>query len=160
MDCPRDHHELGDRFISGALTYRCPECAGMFIRKETLRKLYELTSSQLPRILASREFDESSQLASGIACPGDASPMGLRTYLGMELDVCSRCFGVWLDKGELELIWAVFAEGSGPDVMPRPQQQEPLNLKEALLTIPSVIKMIIEGILDFIGELVEARHRQ
>ena len=160
MDCPRDHHELGDRFISGALTYRCPECAGVFIRKESLRKLYEMTSSQFPRILMSRQFDESRLLASGITCPVDASPMGLRTYLGVELDVCSRCLGVWLDKGELELVWAEFAEGSGPDVMPRPQQQEPLSMKEAVLTIPSVIKMTIDGILEFIAELVEARYRQ
>jgi hypothetical protein len=52
-----------------------------------------------------------------ITCPRDAAAMTLEWYEGIEIDRCPRCGGVWLDKGELEVI-----QESRPD---RPAPKDP-----------------------------------
>ena len=40
-------------------------------------------------------------------CPGcETSDLKVRTRDGVEIDVCPRCRGVWLDRGELEKLIA------------------------------------------------------
>ncbi len=40
-------------------------------------------------------------------CPGcETSDLQVRTRDGVEIDVCPRCRGVWLDRGELEKLIA------------------------------------------------------
>ena len=40
-------------------------------------------------------------------CPGcETSDLEVRTRDGVEIDVCPRCRGVWLDRGELEKLIA------------------------------------------------------
>ena len=160
MKCPRDQSQLVDRFIIGKLTYRCPKCDGVFVGRDTLRRLYDLISSPGPRILASPDMDEPALLASGILCPYDGKPMGLRTYMAVRLDVCSRCLGVWFDQGELEQVWAEYKEGSGPEVRAKEQEKQPFSLKEALLVFPETVKLVVDGILEFVGDIVQARYRQ
>ena len=160
MKCPRDQTQLIDRFITGMATYRCPKCDGVFVGRHTLRRLYDLISSPTPRILASPQMDEPTILASGIRCPYDGKPMGLRTYMGVQIDVCSRCLGLWFDQGELETVWAEYKEGWGPEVRAREQEKQPLTLKEALLVIPETVKLAVDGILEFVGDIVQARYRQ
>ena len=39
-----------------------------------------------------------------IICPNCSSEMMIANKLGVEIDHCPRCKGVWLDRGELEKI--------------------------------------------------------
>ena len=39
-----------------------------------------------------------------VLCPMCDGPMSLQATHGVEIDVCPRCRGVWLDKGELDRI--------------------------------------------------------
>ena len=37
-------------------------------------------------------------------CPNDGETLQARERLGVEIDVCPTCRGVWLDRGELDKI--------------------------------------------------------
>jgi Zn-finger nucleic acid-binding protein len=39
-----------------------------------------------------------------VKCPMCQSPMDLRDKHGVEIDLCPRCRGIWLDRGELDRI--------------------------------------------------------
>ena len=49
-------------------------------------------------------------------CPIDGTSMGKDVVLGVIIDRCSSCGGVWLDGGELELIRESVAEGMAMDL--------------------------------------------
>jgi hypothetical protein len=42
--------------------------------------------------------------AASPACPRDATPLAKREHLGVIVDACPSCGGLWLDKGELEAV--------------------------------------------------------
>ena len=105
-----------------------------------------------------REMDKQTLQASGIACPNDGTPMGLRTFMSVQLDVCSRCLGVWFDNGELQMVWAEYKPGSGPDFTAVELEKEPASMKEAMLIIPEAIRALVDGVLEFVADLAEARY--
>jgi Zn-finger nucleic acid-binding protein len=37
-------------------------------------------------------------------CPQDGTPLAMSERLGVEIDYCPSCRGVWLDRGELDKI--------------------------------------------------------
>ena len=39
-----------------------------------------------------------------LSCPNCSTVMTLNNRLGVEIDQCPRCKGVWLDRGELEKV--------------------------------------------------------
>ena len=39
-----------------------------------------------------------------LSCPNCSTSMTLSNRLGVEIDQCPRCKGVWLDRGELEKV--------------------------------------------------------
>lgn len=58
-------------------------------------------------------------------CPMDGTPLVTEIYeTDIEVDVCPRCGGMWLDKGELEAI----------------QQTVERDYSEALLSVPDTVK--------------------
>ncbi len=44
-------------------------------------------------------------------CPRCGMELAERTRVGVAVDVCDRCRGVWLDRGELEKVLAALREG-------------------------------------------------
>ena len=46
-------------------------------------------------------------------CPKCGAELTERDHHGVKIDVCSECGGVWLDKGELELLGEVDKRSSG-----------------------------------------------
>lgn len=44
-------------------------------------------------------------------CPRCTMELVERTRVGVAVDLCDRCRGVWLDRGELEKILAALREG-------------------------------------------------
>ena len=49
-------------------------------------------------------------------CPIDGTAMGKDVVLGVIIDRCPSCRGVWLDGGELDLIRESVAEGMAMDL--------------------------------------------
>jgi uncharacterized protein len=54
-----------------------------------------------------------------LTCPNDNAPMQPIRREGVEIDVCSQCRGVWLDRGELEKLLSV-VRAADEDDQPRP----------------------------------------
>lgn len=44
-------------------------------------------------------------------CPRCTAALAERTRVGVAVDACDRCRGVWLDRGELEKILAALRDG-------------------------------------------------
>jgi uncharacterized protein len=44
-------------------------------------------------------------------CPRCAMELVERTRVGVAVDICGRCRGVWFDRGELEKVLAALREG-------------------------------------------------
>ena len=51
--------------------------------------------------------------ADGNKCPRDGAQMVAKPFGTVTIDQCPQCEGIWLDKGELEILSAGKAEQSG-----------------------------------------------
>ena len=63
---------------------------------------------------------------AGMNCPVDGTPLQMTERLGVEIDYCPTCRGVWLDRSEIEKIIernvAEFGRAQQP-IPPRPAPQ-------------------------------------
>lgn len=79
----------------------CTYCEGVWCDAEELNKLLMVDDKLLTNYHQNHK--------SGFNCPACGSEMLKTRFQGddnLELDVCSQCKGIWLDKGELETIEA------------------------------------------------------
>lgn len=61
-------------------------------------------------------------------CPIDETELQMSERQGIEIDYCSKCRGVWLDRGELDKIIDRSAEVTSPQVRDeQPRYQEERN---------------------------------
>jgi uncharacterized protein len=58
-------------------------------------------------------------------CPRCAGLLQERTRVGVVVDICERCRGIWLDRGELEKIVAVLHAHERERASTRASQAEP-----------------------------------
>lgn len=64
----------------------------------------------------------SSEPGTGMLCPACTIPLTMSERQGVEIDYCSQCRGVWLDRGELDkIIERSEAKSSEPE---RPRDRE------------------------------------
>ena len=63
----------------------------------------------------------NNELAGGMLCPLDKTPLVMSERQGIEIDYCPTCRGVWLDRGELDKI----IERSGAESEPVSQPARP-----------------------------------
>ena len=72
-----------------------------------------------------------------ISCPKDHTKMHLFRTRGIALDICPKCFGVWLDGDEIgKILGPAFAEE-------KPKPAPPVNLAEVDETL---FKMFLGGL--------------
>lgn len=100
-DCPRDHtalvEEKRDAFAFPVTVDACPKCGGEYLDKgEVLR----LTGNRPLHTFLTKYLGIDSD--SPLVCPGCGGIMDLEDAAGVKVDVCLQCYGVWLDKGELD----------------------------------------------------------
>ncbi|MDZ4776713.1 MAG: zf-TFIIB domain-containing protein [Alphaproteobacteria bacterium] len=62
-----------------------------------------------------------------LTCPNDNTPMQPVKREGVEIDICTLCRGVWLDRGELEKLLGVIraADADEQRVATAAEQQRP-----------------------------------
>ncbi len=66
--------------------------------------------------------------AAGMPCPVCNVPLVMSDRQGVEIDYCSQCRGVWLDRGELDKIIERSAnDAQPPRAAPPPQAPQPTN---------------------------------
>lgn len=55
-------------------------------------------------------------------CPIDGTDLQMADRLGVEIDYCPQCRGVWLDRGELDKI--IDRSSAGASVRPEDEEDE------------------------------------
>lgn len=95
----------------------CPSCHGFWFDGEELGKLFPSS------VLARRAFGLEALAptpgfnAAERSCPRCAQVMKRTRALEVEVDVCRRCRGIWLDAGELLLLSRRYRDQRSGDLM-------------------------------------------
>jgi Zn-finger nucleic acid-binding protein len=74
----------------------CPDCGGIWFDNDELRKV--LGDKGLADYLTKHIGTQSN---SELVCPRCGGLMDLEHAQDVEIDVCLRCHGAWLDSGEM-----------------------------------------------------------
>ncbi len=109
--CPRDGTELTVRRHLEIPYWACGRCGGLWFARDDLTRL-ELRSpkgSTPPAVAATEAPRAPDDGAARCVCPGRPY-MALVERLGVTIDVCPSCRGVWLDPGEIEKILQCYSE--------------------------------------------------
>jgi len=105
IQCPSCHKPLKAVFYEGNSVRLCFQCKGMFLNKKKLQNIEESREIDIP----TDQPTPSRKHEVGRLCPECQISMKkvkkgrIRTTI---IDVCEKCSGIWLDKGELESIQA------------------------------------------------------
>ena len=123
MKCPIDQSELKRQTYESFLEIdKCPECHGIWLDKGELEKAQDLKvndySTDLAKMpnLVKAAFEQAKQLQKNdLKCPSCNEQMFKKEASiasQVIVDKCSKCFGFWLNKGELEALEIFFERHS------------------------------------------------
>lgn len=96
--CPRDRSSLIAHQAADATSWLCHKCDGIWLPT----KVVASAIGHVPRGGTPTNRGPTQQTA--LHCPDDYSLLVAVHYHGVEIDLCPKCSGVWLDKGEIEQI--------------------------------------------------------
>ncbi|MEQ2005941.1 MAG: zf-TFIIB domain-containing protein [Limisphaerales bacterium] len=105
MKCPVDDTPLREVERGGFKLACCSQCTGLWLTRDTLKQAF--ASRHRPE-----KFDEAEiqppllklEPARQRLCPCCNYQLAPRWLHGIEIDVCEKCQGLWLDAGELRQI--------------------------------------------------------
>jgi len=108
MKCPKCEGEFSTRYVKDVQVEECDQCHGVWFDTNELEK----ATREVDRDLHWMEFDlwknqDQVDVSQGsLMCPRCHIPMANVKYGPTEVvvDTCTRCHGIWLDKGEFEQI--------------------------------------------------------
>jgi len=114
MKCPRDGTTLARIEIAGLGIEldKCHKCDGIWCDRGELERLrdshLEGVEEVIERKYGDPEFEEGS-VESYMRCPRCGADARLHRYCytyvtRVQIDRCEKCYGVWLDDGELNAI--------------------------------------------------------
>ena len=166
MNCPRCSKPLNAISYEGVTVDSCNSCKGNFLDKGELlqiNKARSVTFSEQER--ASVEgarcavITDIKRTDKPLKCPKCQVDMGSLNYAyssGIIVDLCPKCEGLWLDKGELEQVQIVIEEWEKKD--PQIRNQFIPALKAIKEEITSMDRSRDEKLTnaDFIKPLVKA----
>ena len=114
--CPVCSQPMRERQVYGTEVDGCQRCGGLWFDHLELTKLAKTDLGVLGRLDAEfrRVEPGSTGPISSRRCPACAvslEPRELRHAPGITVDVCPRCFGIWVDDTELTSIQAVVGAG-------------------------------------------------
>jgi Zn-finger nucleic acid-binding protein len=124
MRCPVDGNELRSGYYEADVEVdQCSKCEGIWLEKGELERIQEVVLhdyrgelAQIPED-ARKAYQAARQKRDPLKCPACQSEMTEREHgycSQIFIDVCRKCQGVWLDKGELQAL-EVFFERSKAD---------------------------------------------
>ncbi|HKG92325.1 MAG TPA: zf-TFIIB domain-containing protein, partial [Gemmatimonadaceae bacterium] len=161
MRCPADASPL-EYHQHGAIRFAsCPQCHGLWFDRER-----QLSSSARDQSFAPPTPGDPS-LAFTAARPGGAirrcgkcgERLRPKFIAEIELDVCGRCHGFWLDSGEFEAIRGWYArQGRRPgESIARPVHTA--GVPDAIDAVSLVGEFFVSGaaeaVFSFVGSLLE-----
>lgn len=103
MRCAKCTGPLRRETHKGLEIDRCPQCGGIFLDDGELKRV--VTDGDSFTVPEDPWHAIPQSDAFRASCPKCAEPMNrFRTRLGFAIDLCSKCRGLWLDRGELTAI--------------------------------------------------------
>lgn len=109
MKCPVDHTSLRELKRGDFTLTSCGSCSGIWLTRDTLKQAF--ATRHPPEHLDESETQPPLlKPAKGRSCPSCHHPLAVRWLHGIEIDVCQKCQGVWLDAGELRQIVANYRQ--------------------------------------------------
>ena len=104
-ECPRDHTRLVAEKLAvrgpDVTIDRCPKCGGIFLDKNELARI-----TGDVKLNAHLRDEVGHDSDTDILCPSCGGIMDGEDVGGATVDVCLTCFGLWLDRGELDTLKA------------------------------------------------------
>ncbi len=114
MNCPKCEAELESRNVEGVELNRCPTCKGHWFDDQELRKVKDLADTDLNWMDFElwKHPDRFRASPANSPCPRCDEGMVAIDYdnTEIEVDFCTQCRGVWLDRWEFEKIIAALTE--------------------------------------------------
>jgi Zn-finger nucleic acid-binding protein len=103
MNCPKCNGELKRVDVAGTEVDQCEQCCGVWFGFGELEQV--LNSDELDQLRETVNRDPARDEQRG-SCPscGQHGKMVRIKIGGIHIDSCSRCYGQWLDAGELETL--------------------------------------------------------
>ena len=145
MKCPRDNVEMNHRDLDSVVFEECPQCGGIWIQQEELRKAKDMADPDLGWMDFEiwREEDRFQPHLSELTCPVDNIAMVSIKYgeTAVLIDYCPQCRGIWLDRGELEKI-----------IQSLEQELEEMNASEYIHASLTEAKELVTGKESFASE--------
>lgn len=112
-ECPIDWTPLVAESISvpgfDVQADRCAKCKGLFLDKGEIKRI--TGNDKLNELLTKHLAGDSD---SPLVCPACGWTMDMEDADGVRVDVCLKCFGVWLDAGELDQLKEKKADAFDP----------------------------------------------
>ena len=129
IECPRCWVEMDEKeediFGPNIAIDICPKCNGIWLDSGELRKM--IKDREVTDYLT-RDIGTKSH--SPLICPRCRNIMDLERAEDVEVDVCLKCRGVWLDAGELEGLRKVPEDGFQKDEAAKAEERwEELSYK-------------------------------
>lgn len=96
LECPHDGNAMEKHVVDDVVVDRCKSCGGTWFDAKELRRVthdkeLEKLATRLPMV----------KVVSPFRCPRCAHECIEGHVADVEVDTCTECHGVWLDKGEL-----------------------------------------------------------
>jgi len=114
IECPRCWVEMKEReediFGPNIVIDTCPKCNGIWLDNGELKKM--IKDKEVSDYLTKKIGTKSH---SPLICPRCRNIMDIEKAEDVEVDVCLKCRGVWLDAGELEGLKRVPEDGFQKD---------------------------------------------
>lgn len=109
MICPNCHHHLKTTIYVGVHIDECDSCGGMWFDRDELRRAKDNQDKDLQWLdfdLFEDDRNKYSGISSNRLCPKDHAKLISKSYAEskVQIDICEKCQGVWLDKTELKKI--------------------------------------------------------
>ncbi|MBN2441627.1 MAG: zf-TFIIB domain-containing protein, partial [Spirochaetales bacterium] len=101
--CPSCKIKLDETHYHKQIIDMCPACGGAFFDHGELESIIQIVDIFKDIDLSEPEIDSVSQHEKEriLLCPECALEMNPKEIAGEIIDICPKCMGVWMDKGEI-----------------------------------------------------------
>ena len=105
MKCPKCSSTLDDKILGSTIYDRCNKCGGLWFDKD---ELYQIKKEKDWFDVDTSIENANLKIKKGDSeCPRCSKPLHTIKYeheTSIEIDICPKCQGIWLDAGGLQAI--------------------------------------------------------
>jgi Zn-finger nucleic acid-binding protein len=92
--------------MQGQTVDRCNGCEGIFFDQGELESVIHLVNLFQSVTIDEEDIDSVPQKEHEriVYCPEDRTEMNPKDIMGLTIDICPKCNGIWLDRGEIAIL--------------------------------------------------------